>query len=595
MTAYLAKITNKENVDKILAGQRFTHSDVYNFEFDIQENDSIFLVFSGDRSQITWEQGLAGYGRIIRAPYDKGYSSEKARYFKIDIEPLVVLPHPIPPKETKLHRYYQDQLFEVPYVGANHFPNQALARTDEAGALALFALLYEYDSGILDFAPAETLDLVGAVRESIQAKFPELFPGNLSKQVLVHEPIGSLIPKPFLILAGISGTGKTRWVREIAKRTGSGIGNLCLVPVRPDWHEPSDLMGYTSRITAPAHFVKTAFLDFLVKAWRDAWSHEASLQTTLAAIPKLTPHWLCLDEMNLAPVEQYFADYLSVVESRSWDKGRYGCAPLLAFDGRSEEELTAIRMTLFGTSPSDADQTLWQAFDDRESGRKPGIPLPPNLIVVGTVNMDETTHAFSRKVLDRAFTVEFDPEDIVASYRGGTSIDPVLGVHLPEGAEISASMVLPTCTSALDLESPIREPVEKLIRDWNGAMEQTPFRVAFRTLNEALLFVHSRAMGAEAGTSPDLALRAALDEILMMKLLPRLEGDVEKLGCDERPKTSAPDDPAFPQGLGNTLLKSVWDLAKPALGAHWSDSKSRRKLLYMAKRLARTGYTSFWP
>lgn len=404
-----------------------------------------------------------------------------------------------------------------------------------------------------------------------------------------------LISKPFLILAGISGTGKTRWVREIAKRTGSGNGNLCLIPVRPDWHEPSDLMGYTSRITAPAQFVKTSFLDFLVKAWRDAWSNEPSLQTASATIPKLTPHWLCLDEMNLAPVEQYFADYLSVLESRSWDKGSYECDPLLSFDGRSEEELEAICMALFGATPSDADHALWRAFDNRDSGRKTGIPLPPNLIVVGTVNMDETTHAFSRKVLDRAFTIEFDPDDIVAAYRGETSMDPVLGVHLPEGAGIPASMVLSTTTSAQDLESPVREPVEKLVRDWNVAMDQTPFRVAFRTLNEALLFVHSRVVEAGNDRASDAALRFALDQILMMKLLPRLEGDVEKLGCDEGQKSSTAYDPTFPPGLGNTLLMSVWDLAKEALGAHWDNSKSKRKILYMAKRLSRSGYTSFWP
>lgn len=214
-----------------------------------------------------------------------------------------------------------------------------------------------------------------------------------------------LIPKPFLLLAGISGTGKTRWVTD---RAIEGKNNVKVIAVRPDWHEPSDLLGYVSRISSPPTFVAASgFPAFLLEAWRDSWCAEPSLNPSPNAVLRMTPHWLCLDEMNLAPVEQYFADYLSVLEERKWTTRGYRCPPLLKLAGAEDEVRAFLRLA--------ESDPLWQAF--LEVG---GIPLPANLVVVGTVNMDETTHVFSRKVLDRALTVEFDEVDFGAF--GGTAL-----------------------------------------------------------------------------------------------------------------------------------------------------------------------------
>ena len=130
MKVFIAKITNEENVNKINSLKEFTHLDIYNFKDEIEVGADIFFVFGGDRSQITWKQGLAGFGKVTKAPYDLGYSSSNRRYFKIDIKPEYVLPTPIPPKETKLHKKYQDQFYDVPYVGENHFTNQAIENTE---------------------------------------------------------------------------------------------------------------------------------------------------------------------------------------------------------------------------------------------------------------------------------------------------------------------------------------------------------------------------------------------------------------------------------------------------------------------------------
>ena len=153
-----------------------------------------------------------------------------------------------------------------------------------------------------------------------------------------------LISKPFLLLAGISGTGKTRFVREQAKLTGAFNDTYCLTSVRPDWHEPRDLLGYISRLNGQAEYVTTDVLQFIAKAWRaiadtTGLSIDDKKGTCLVvngnhdALNNVTPYWLCLDEMNLAPVEQYFADYLSVLETREWhwegDDFTYSCDALL--------------------------------------------------------------------------------------------------------------------------------------------------------------------------------------------------------------------------------------------------------------------------
>jgi hypothetical protein len=123
-----------------------------------------------------------------------------------------------------------------------------------------------------------------------------------------NQIVNALHTKPFLLLAGISGTGKSRKVQELAyltcKRDGehdkdkTAPGNYMLIPVKPNWHDSTELLGYYSSITGK--YVLTDFIRFVWKAW----------------IHRDVPYFLCLDEMNLAPVEQYFAEYLSILETR---------------------------------------------------------------------------------------------------------------------------------------------------------------------------------------------------------------------------------------------------------------------------------------
>lgn len=581
MRVFLVKITNRENVDLVLNKAVFTHKDIYNFETEIQVGDPVFIYFSGDRSQIDWEQGLIGCGKITRAPYDKGYSTDKPRYFKLDIQPIIVLAHPIPPKETKLHRIYQNDLYDVPYVGANHFPNQAIAKAEGVGAIALFHLLNEYDATTATYFPVETAH---------QTTTPPL---NLHEANII-QTVGSSVhlPKPFLLLAGISGTGKTRFVREQARISAALFGlaegeNHCLVPVRPDWHEPSDLLGYISRIgNGGTRYVTTDLLGFIVVAWKHSAESASADGIIRKPLDSTCPFWLCLDEMNLAPVEQYFADYLSILETRKWADSEYVCEPLLKAAVIKQQLNEEGRNDLWGKLEIAGADPLSTGL--REYFTENGIPLPPNLIVVGTVNMDETTHGFSRKVIDRALTIdfgEFFPNDYDQYFEEDkkTTIKPL---SFPRLSKIDHESDLAAVVADPDGRNTIA-----FLAAVNGVLSGTPFALAFRALNEALLSVVC------FNPADPAHLQAVWDDFLMMKVLPRIEGDAEKLG--------SLDDVS--------LLTRLSDLLKVQLSAIATDRldllnqsaadgtpvettcRSLQKLAWMQKRLTDNGFTTFWP
>ena len=189
------------------------------------------------------------------------------------------------------------------------------------------------------------------------------------------------LPKPFLLLAGISGTGKSRFIRKQSEASYpvDPSENFCLVPVRPDWHEPSDLLGYVSRIDTPK-YIATSVLTFIIRAWKCIAPHasEAGMGSLNMEAP---PYWLCLDEMNLAPVEQYFADYLSVLETREYSETEgYQCKPLLDLQALNLSGDLALQKDL----GLEGDEALWAYFEQH------GIGIPPNLLVAGTAKFPLT-------------------------------------------------------------------------------------------------------------------------------------------------------------------------------------------------------------
>jgi hypothetical protein len=290
--------------------------------------------------------------------------------------------------------------------------------------------------------------------------------------------------------------------------------------------------------------------------------------------------------MNLAPVEQYFADYLSILETRTWKNGTYSCEPLL--------KPAVINQQLDETGRKDLWVNLGISDDDplskglQDYFLENGIPLPPNLIVAGTVNMDETTHGFSRKVIDRTLTFdfgEFFPNDYQHYFEDDKVTDfKVLGFsHL---SEIRQKEEMAGVTS-----DPAGENTIKFLSAVNAVLAGTPFELAYRALNEALLAV----VCFNPADEPEL--QAVWDDFLMMKVLPRIEGDAEKLGSQ--------DDNSLLTRLSELLkvqFSQIVNERRDLLNQSAKDGsavktvcRSLKKLEWMQKRLTNNGFTSFWP
>ena len=397
--------------------------------------------------------------------------------------------------------------------------------------------------------------------------YQELFPTSNSCQENItssYRPyITAIKSKPFLLLAGISGTGKSRIVRELARACWDVDSeeykahkpkNFEMVQVKPNWHDSSELIGYVSRIDG-VRYVVGPFLKFMVKAIQD---------------PN-TPYFLCLDEMNLAPVEQYFAEFLSVVESRKVDKdGNVVTDPLV--DYSSTEEYKSLIDQLF------CDDAERKAYLTEVGGKR--LTIPQNLIVVGTVNMDETTFSFSRKVLDRAMTIEMNEVDLMA---GLTNRHENIG-------KIEFADIIGKAVEGVDVYAAHKGVCDKAItylKSINAALDKTPFKVAYRTRNELLLYVVNNLSWKTDNELEDFVIARALDEITCMKILTRIEGDETKVSAN------------FLDNLGNAIKSGLVEIDKDLLQAnksHKGDAYqpiSLDKLDEMKERL-KSGYTNFW-
>ena len=367
--------------------------------------------------------------------------------------------------------------------------------------------------------------------------------------------ITAIKSKPFLLLAGISGTGKSRIVRELARACweegtdeykAQKPKNFQMVQVKPNWHDSSDLIGYVSRVSGKAEYVAGEFLKFIAKAWEDTE----------------TPYFLCLDEMNLAPVEQYFAEYLSVIESRkNHEDGTVTTDPILE---KADEEWY-FNLTASLTS----DEDIRKQFNEE------GISIPQNLIVVGTVNMDETTFSFSRKVLDRAMTIEMNEVDLHGGLTKRHESIGKLGNAEFVGSAVEGVDVYNDYTDVCDIALGYLQKV-------NDVLEGTPFKVAYRTRNEFLLYVVNNLPYCKDENGNDLeqgyVIARALDEITSMKVLSRIEGDDTKVS----------------DKLLDNLSKAIEDGLKTVSGEENTvKSISLAKLKEMKAKLV-SGYTSFW-
>lgn len=380
----------------------------------------------------------------------------------------------------------------------------------------------------------------------------------------------ALRTKPFMLLAGISGTGKSRIVREMAKACwtpeddeywtdkekkirNNNPRNFCMVQVKPNWHDSSELIGYVSRLNGEK-FVVGPFLRFLAAALKE---------------PEV-PYFLCLDEMNLAPVEQYFAEYLSVIESRKLNPdGTITTDPIIEYE--NTDAYGSLIDQLFDT-PEER-----KTYKTDEGGKR--LTIPQNLFVVGTVNMDETTFSFSRKVLDRAMTIEMNEVDLHGGLERGV------------GNEIGyiGNSIIGDAAEGCDIYEDNRDLCDQVLaylEQVNAILEGTPFKIAYRTRNEFLMYAVNRKTLA-----PDSQLWQTLDEMTSMKILSRIEGDSDRTQSVLDKLKVLVDEKI----VANISVNADETLsAEPTAHHALPGSISATKIDEMLAKLKATGFTSYW-
>lgn len=427
--------------------------------------------------------------------------------------------------------------------------------------------------------------------------------------------------KPFMLLAGISGTGKSRIVREFAFKScpkelqdkdGTEPGNYCMIEVKPNWHDSTELLGYWSNLNKRYMFTK--FAKFLVKA---------------KMYPNV-PFFVCLDEMNLAPVEQYFAEFLSVLETRKAIKDEEGNTIIKSGVLIDKEYFRSIgkvgkdeKEQGFATCKNDRDiyMKLFNIVDEEKMNAIPenketslldtGLTLPENVLVIGTVNMDDTTHQFSRKVIDSAMTIEmnggaltdiFSDKDDLAYRENSLSMDDLRAKY------VSAKEVIKNCTAITKNEDILKyikgeteNGLPQRLEEINKALYGTPFMVSYRVMNEltiylAVLLDKAEKDGQEISLEVCKQLaNTAIDKILLMKILPRVEGDDEMFRISEKERTANGFSDQADDGHEFTKLDWLRQIAPQ----HTEDNKDSYmavdKLSEMIERLNRQSFTRFWP
>ena len=394
--------------------------------------------------------------------------------------------------------------------------------------------------------------------------------------------LASIKTKPFLILGGFSGTGKSQKVKELAfltcpndedmskklGNTDNTPGNYCLVSVRPNWHDSTDLLGYYSSINDK--YIVTDFVRFLVKAMQ---------------YPRI-PFFVCLDEMNLAPVEEYFAEFLSVLESRKKVGDKILTDPLLSADWFNKkykeynifDDLGLKRIRQEQSKGENHQASFFGAVDEEPFDRmdiverlmESGLCLPQNVVVIGTVNMDDTTNSFSRKVIDRAMTFETVVEEFNKDYYesadtmtyGGGNVGDWTWI-LPD--EVRANEAIEHTSNLLDADQ--KTEVTNFINEVNTCLKGSPFQIAYRILNETILYYRATKIVNKG----EADLNKVFDDMLMQKVLPRIEGDYDK------------------------TYKPLTALKTKAETKGWT--KSKEKIDFMLGRFSQDdqgGFTSFW-
>ena len=293
--------------------------------------------------------------------------------------------------------------------------------------------------------------------------------GLVYSDKLITRFVSSLLTKPFIILTGLSGSGKTKLAQAYVQWICQEESQYRIIPVGADWTNREPLLGYPNALK-PEEYVKpdSGVIDLII---------QANLNPEL-------PHFLILDEMNLSHVERYFADFLSVMES-------------------NEE----IPLYAEGTVDNDVPSKL---------------RVPPNLFIIGTVNIDETTNMFSPKVLDRANTIEFRINNNEMKGFLSTANDLNMKALLGKGVHMSQNFI--GLSKNKSFTSKDRDEINKTLLNFFGELQKTGAEFGYRSATEILRLINQLDTLDNKITTFE-----KIDIAIMQKLLPKLHGSRRKL------------------------------------------------------------------
>ena len=351
----------------------------------------------------------------------------------------------------------------------------------------------------------------------------------------------SLKSKPFVILAGISGTGKSKFARLFAEAIGCDTenGRFMLVPVKPDWSDSTELLGYKDMYN---EFQPGVLTDFIKRAINDINN----------------PYFFVLDEMNLARVEHYFSDILSVMESRRRDGNKIITDPLLNKSMLNKD-----------------------AFD-----KYGNLYIPENLYFIGTVNMDETTFPFSKKVLDRANVIEFSDVNFDYSVDSGEKIDEkASNNNLNNNFLKSEFLTLSDCNDHVEIINKVNE----ILKQINDVLRGSNLHFGYRIRDEISFYMIYNELN-------DLIdFDDAMDLEILQKILPSIHGssiNIKKILVE-----------LFKICVGNDKFEDEFkdidkiDAEKMLEYKNKNNCvypRSAEKIIYMVRRYQEDGFISYW-
>lgn len=344
------------------------------------------------------------------------------------------------------------------------------------------------------------------------------------------------------------------------------ISRHTFVSVRPDWLDHRGLLGFYNLLSES--YVGGAFLERVLEAFADEVDEK--------------PHFVTLDEMNLARVEHYFADVLSVTESRQADDAggltqepmrlhsEPQCLPL--------DEMPQRPAVCAGCRATQEKQRACKLHPEGIRMVPPSLRIPTNLFITGTVNIDETTHMFSPKVLDRANVIEFNEVDLLGTKEHGDT-----AFSLKNGA-VDLGNTRPATLS--DFREDMPKAAREKLAGLNALLEPYHLHFGYRVANEVGLYVQNAVeyVGKDAADT-------ALDLQVLQKVLPKLHGTKQRLL----------------EPLWKLLLFTTW--ATPPDEKYSKDAeakaeshlrtgaapmpRSAKKLLRMLRRVQEQGFVSF--